>query len=157
MLKREGAFDLLLQDLETPELAEVLSDQLGIDLRGKPRMITVRKWSALKDGRIHNDGEAKIATSLLYLNKDWDAAKGGAIRVLRDEHNFENMAAEVAPVFGNFFAFRRTENSWHGHKPFDGKRHVIQITWLRSEADLARKEKRGWLSFQLKKLFGSSY
>src|SRR4051812_20143630 len=53
LLKRQGAFDALLKDLEGPELAAILSDKLGLNLRDKPRMITVRKWSAIKDGRIH--------------------------------------------------------------------------------------------------------
>jgi len=156
-LKRSGAFDALLKDLEGPELAEILSEKLGLELRDKPRMITVRKWSAGNDGRIHNDGEAKIATSLLYLNDEWPEGDGGRLRVLRSETSFDDSAAEVPPVYGTFFAFARTENSWHGHKPFTGERRVIQITWLRSWEDYERKEKRGRFSLLLKGLFSSSY
>ena len=115
-------------------------------------MITIRKWSALKDGRIHNDGEAKICTALLYLNPSWGGSEqGGRLRVLRGETDFENMALEVSPTYGSFFAFARTDNSWHGHKPFAGERRVIQVTWLRSWEDFHRKHKRGKLSFSLKK------
>jgi hypothetical protein len=63
----------------------------------------------------------------------------------------------VPPVFGSFFAFKRTENSWHGHKPFTGERRVIQTTWLRSWDDFDRKEKRGRFAFLLKRLLSSSY
>jgi len=157
LLARQGAFDALLNDLEGPDLAEILSDKLGLDLRDKPRMITVRKWSAGNDGRIHNDGEAKIATSLLYLNETWPQGDGGRLRVLRSKGSFDNTAAEVPPVYGTFFAFARTEDSWHGHKPFTGERRVIQITWLRSWEDYNRKEKRGRVSFLLKRLLSSSY
>src|SRR5579872_4071154 len=59
VMERKGAFDALLSDLESREYAGVVGDKLGLDLRGKPCIITVRKWSAIKDGRIHNDGEAK--------------------------------------------------------------------------------------------------
>jgi Rps23 Pro-64 3,4-dihydroxylase Tpa1-like proline 4-hydroxylase len=157
LLKREGMFDALLRDLEGPEIAAILSDKLGLELRDKPRMITVRKWSAGNDGRIHNDGEAKICTSLIYLNEAWPEGDAGRLRVLRSEHSFDDTAAEVPPVFGTFFAFKRTENSWHGHKPFTGERRVIQTTWLRSWDDFDRKEKRGRFAFLLKRLLSSSY
>ncbi len=157
LLERKGAFDALLSDLESPELAALLSDKLGLELRDKPRMITVRKWSAGSDGRIHNDGEAKIATSLIYLNETWPEGDGGRLRVLRSDQSFDDTAAEVPPTYGTFFAFARTENSWHGHKPFTGERRVIQTTWLRSWEDYRRKEKRGRFSFLLKRFTSSSY
>ena len=157
LLKRKGMFDALLRDLEGPEIAALLSDKLGLELRDKPRMITVRKWSAGNDGRIHNDGEAKICTSLIYLNETWPEGDAGRLRVLRSENSFDDTAAEVPPVFGTFFAFARTENSWLGHKPFTGERRVIQTTWLRSWDDFERKEKRGRFAFMLKRLLSSSY
>ena len=48
--------------------------------------------------------------------------------------------------------FARTENSWHGHKPFTGERRVIQITWLQSQKEYDRKLKRGRFSYFLKRL-----
>lgn len=156
LLKCEGAFAELLKDLEGPEIAEILSEKLDLELRDKPRMITIRKWSAGNDGRIHNDGVAKIATSLLYLKQE-DAGEAGRLRVLRSKKTFEDYAREVPPTYGSFFAFKRTENSWHGHKPYTGERRVIQITWLRSWEDVERKEKRGKFSLFLKKLLSSSY
>ena len=157
-LTREGAFDVLLTDLEWPTLAELLTEKFGVELRDKPFIITVRKWSAAKDGRIHNDSESKIVTALLYLNESWgEAEQGGCFRVLRSEKSFDDMAAEICPAFGTFVAFARTENSWHGHKPFVGERRVVQITWLRSWEDLERKEKRGRFSFLLKKILPRAY
>jgi hypothetical protein len=32
-------------------------------------------------------------------------------------------------------AFKRAENSWHGHKPFAGARRVVQFNWVTSEKD----------------------
>jgi hypothetical protein len=37
-------------------------------------------------------------------------------------------------------AFRRSEKSFHGHKPFVGERRMIQLAWVR-EGPLARCEK----------------
>lgn len=156
-LKREGAFDALLTQMESG-MAAVLTEKFGVELRDKPHMITIRKWSAAKDGRIHNDGKAKIVTCLFYLNEDWPGGEdGGRFRILRSDKSFDDTAAEVSPDFGNFAAFVRTENSWHGHRPFAGERRVIQMTWLQSWDDLKRKEKDGRLSFLLKKFLPNSY
>lgn len=153
-MKRQGAFDRLLADLENPALSDLLTEKFGVDIRDKPQIITVRKWSAAKDGRIHNDGEAKVGNSLLYLNPVWSSTDtGGRFRVLRSNKSFDDMAAEVPPLFGTFLAFVRTDNSWHGHPSFVGERRVIQATWVRSWEDMKRKERRGRLSLTLKKFF----
>lgn len=154
---RKGAFDALLKELEGPEIAEILGNKLGIDLSGKPRLITIRKWSAKKDGRIHNDSLSKICTSLVYLNETWPEEDGGRLCVLRDGKSFDSAVEKVEPSAGTFFAFKRTANSWHGHKPFVGERRVVQITWLQSEEDLKRKEKRGALSHFLKKIMPGAH
>jgi hypothetical protein len=148
-----GAFAKLLQDLKNPEVSKIVSEKLDIDLVDKPKMITIRKISAAKDGRIHTDGEAKIATMLTYLNDKWDGTAAGCLRVLRNEKSFEDYVEQISPLTGTVFAFRRSDGSWHGHTPFVGERRVVQMTWLRSEADVARKEKRGALSHNLKKMF----
>ncbi|HXI86656.1 MAG TPA: 2OG-Fe(II) oxygenase [Parvularculaceae bacterium] len=150
--KAEGAFAELIADLQSPRLAEILSEKLGLDLKDKPRMITIRKLSKEGDGRIHNDSASKIATMLIYLNDDWNDAEGGAIRALNGPDSMDDYAAEVSPVAGNVFAFARSETSWHGHPPFAGERYVVQTTFLVSEEALARKENRGGLQLLLKKL-----
>lgn len=148
-----GMFAKLLADLKSPEVSKIVSEKLDIDLVGKPKMITIRKISQAKDGRIHTDGEAKIATMLTYLNDKWDGSGAGCLRVLRNEKDFEDYVEQISPLTGTVFAFRRSNHSWHGHTPFVGERRVVQMTWLRSEADVARKEKRGTLSHNLKKMF----
>ena len=32
-------------------------------------------------------------------------------------------------------AFKRSNNSWHGHEPFAGERRVIQFNWLTSQGN----------------------
>lgn len=148
-----GEFAKLLQDLKSPEVSEIVSEKLDIDLVDKPKMITIRRVSQAKDGRIHTDGEAKIATMLTYLNDKWDGTAAGCLRVLRNGKNFEDYVEQISPLTGTVFAFRRSDCSWHGHTPFVGERRVVQMTWLRSEEDVARKERRGSLSHSLKKIF----
>jgi hypothetical protein len=147
-----GTFAKLLAEMKSRAVSEIVSEKLDIDLVEKPRMITIRKLSAAKDGRIHTDSESKIATLLVYLNDAWNASAEGRLRVLRSGTDFEDMTEEISPVTGSLFAFRRADNSWHGHKPFVGERRVVQMTWLRSQADIERKQQRGSLSHFFKKV-----
>jgi hypothetical protein len=151
--RSHGAFAKLLEELKRPEVSEIVSEKLDIDLVDKPKMITIRRVSQAKDGRIHTDGEAKIATMLTYLNDRWDGTGAGCLRVLRNGKDFEDYVEQISPLTGTVFAFRRSDSSWHGHTPFVGERRVVQMTWLRSADDVARKEKRGALSHRLKKIF----
>ena len=145
----------LVHSLEDPAFADHLGELLGVESLGSlPSIVTLRKWSKETDGRIHNDGASKVVTALLYLNETWPEGSGGRFRVLTDDQSFEHLAApEVPPLYGYFAAFRRTENSWHGHPPFAGERRVIQIAWLASLEDKLRKEKRGRFTRLVKSLF----
>jgi SM-20-related protein len=152
--KLEGseAFNRLMDDLNSPELADVLTEKFGVDFTQKPRMITVRRLSQLSDGPIHCDSKSKILTMLTYLNADWDGTGAGCIRVLNGPTDFEDFTEEVPPLAGYVFAFLRADDSWHGHLPFAGERYVVQTTFLTSQEELDRKENRGGLQLFLKKL-----
>ena len=106
-MKVEGAFQRLIDDMSSDRFAEILGEKLGIELKDKPRLITVRKWSAAKDGRIHNDGEAKIATALIYLNDDWGASGEGCFRVLNGPNSMDDYTCEAPQIFGTLIAFKR--------------------------------------------------
>ena len=110
-----SAFARLLKELEGPQVRRIVEEKLGVDLEGKPTMITLRANCQAKDGRIHADATFKLATLLLYLNEDW-ADMGGRLRALRSGTDIEDYAAEVAPQGGLAFCFRVQPNSWHGHK-----------------------------------------
>ncbi len=146
------AFNALMQDLQSAELAEILTEKFGVDFTDKPRMITVRRLSQKSDGPIHNDSRSKILTMLVYLNDVWDGSSAGCIRVLNGPKDFEDFNVEVPPLYGSVFAFLRSENSWHGHLPFEGERYVVQTTFLTSQDELDRKENRGGFQYFLKKL-----
>jgi SM-20-related protein len=148
----QGTFANLLTEMKSQQVAEIVSEKLDIDLVSKPKMITIRKLSSARDGRIHTDSESKIATLLVYLNDSWQDSSEGRLRVLRNETDFDDMVEEISPVTGSLFAFRRAGNSWHGHTPFVGERRVVQMTWLRNQADIERKEHRGKLSHFFKKV-----
>jgi hypothetical protein len=68
------------------------------------------------------------------MNSSWEAP-GGRLRLLRSGNDLEDMITEIPPVEGTMLAFKRAENSWHGHKPFVGVRRVIQFNWVIAERD----------------------
>jgi hypothetical protein len=60
----------------------------------------------------------------------------------------------MRPTYGNFAIFKRTDNSYHGHLPWEGERRVIQIAWIVSEEEKNRKSRDGRLARFFKKLLG---
>src|SRR5262249_24870165 len=95
-------------------------------------MYSLRGYLRARDGQIHTDSKDKILTVLLYLNEHWENS-GGRLRLLRDGTDLENYVAEVPPDNGNLLIFKRTENSWHGHQPFEGPRRALQMNWMTGE------------------------
>jgi SM-20-related protein len=153
-VKLQGRFKQLIDELEGPELTEELSRKFGQDLHKYPRLTTVMKRSQPKYGSIHTDGPSKVMTMLVYMNDEWQQDEGGRLRVLYDEKNFEPFKLEVPPTMGTMFAFLRSDNSWHGHLPFSGERRVVQIAWVKSQADVDRKKKNNRMAQFLKGIFG---
>jgi SM-20-related protein len=146
------AFGRLLADVKSADFSRIVGEKLGRDLVNRPQMIVARKWSAAKDGRVHTDGEDKVATALVYLNDDWNTG-AGALRFLAGP-DLDGPGTDPIPArYGGFAAFARADDSWHGHKPFTGERRVLQIFWLKDEAAAARKGKRHKRSRWLKALW----
>lgn len=151
-MKIEGAFAELIREIEGPEFTAAVSQALGTDLSPYPQLITIRKVSAAHEGNIHCDSESKIATALIYMNEGWLSPEG-RFRVLKDEHDFNSYVAEISPEMGSMVGFKRADHSWHGHTPFVGERRVVQIAWVRSQADIDRKKRRHGMSTFFKNFF----
>lgn len=145
------AFAGLIRELESPEMRRAFEEKFGLDLGGRPTMVTVRGRCQERDGQIHTDTETKIITVLLYLNGAWEAP-GGRLRLLRSATDLENVILEVPPMEGTLLAFRRSDNSWHGHKPFVGERRVIQLNWVTDAGVVRREQLRHRLTAFLKRL-----
>ena len=128
------AFQTLLDELESDAFREAFEEKFGLDLSGRPTVTTVRGRCDARDGKIHTDSTSKIITVLIYMNESWQDT-GGRLRLLRSADNLDDIIAEVPPVAGTLLAFKRSDNSWHGHEPFAGERRVIQFNWLMSEGN----------------------
>jgi hypothetical protein len=122
----------MIAELDTDRFRELMAEKFGVDLAGRPTTFTLRGACAAKDGQIHTDSRSKILTILIYLNPAW-SPDGGRLRLLRNGRDLEDYAAEVPPTFGQLLAFRRSETSWHGHKPYEGPRRVLQMNYVTSE------------------------
>lgn len=130
----------LLRALRSRAFSAAIGACFGLQLSPATLMVTLRGRCRASDGRIHTDSRTKVVTALLYLNQQW-TAPGGRLRLLRSPTDLEDMIAEVSPLAGTFVAFRRSENSFHGHPPFAGERRYIMLNWM-TDAAVARRELR---------------
>jgi SM-20-related protein len=129
-----SAFQALLDELNSDEFREAFEEKFELDLSGRPTITTVRGRCGPGDGKIHTDSATKIITVLLYMNDIWDQP-GGRLRLLRSARDLNDIIVEVPPIAGTLLAFKRSNNSWHGHEPFVGERRVIQFNWLTSQGN----------------------
>lgn len=147
----------LVNDLTRREFADAIGKRLGLpDLGSYPTLVTICRFLNKRHGTIHTDSRSKIATALLYLNADWPDTSEGCLRFLARIDDIDSLVVdEIRPLYGTIAAFRRADNSFHGHLPHEGERRVIQVAWLTSEKEKLRKTQRGNLSRVFKRLFGS--
>lgn len=152
-----AALNTLIEQLIAPPMAGAIGAHLGIpDLASRPTLVTLCARLNRRHGTIHTDSASKVVTALVYLNEEWPDTSAGCLRFLGAIDDIDaTVAPEVKPLYGELAAFRRTDNSFHGHLPWEGERRVIQVAWLVSEAAKARKTRRGRTSRWLKKLVGS--
>jgi SM-20-related protein len=145
------AFAALIDELRGEAVQAAFEEKFGIDLKGRPTMFTVRGRCSTRDGNIHTDSATKLITVLIYMNPNWEEA-GGRLRLLRSATDLDDFILEVPPEEGTLITFRRSENSWHGHKPFIGPRRVIQMNWVVSPAVVRYENRRHRISAVLKKI-----
>jgi hypothetical protein len=147
-------FAKLIEEMRSEEFRKAFEEKFNLDLTNRPDMITVRGRCSEKDGKIHTDSETKD-----HHNPSLHEFGLGIIRwpasivAIRDESG--RCLLEVPPTEGTLLAFRRSNNSWHGHKPFSGPRRVIQFNWVTSEAVVRREQNRHRFSAWIKKLRGA--
>jgi hypothetical protein len=147
-------FAKLIDEMRSEDFRKSFEEKFNVDLTNRPDMITVRGRCSEKDGKIHTDSDTKIITILIYMNSAWESS-GGQLRLLRSGNNLDDVILEVPPTEGTLLAFRRSSNSWHGHKPFSGPRRVIQFNWVTSEAVVRREQNRHRLSAWTKRIRGA--
>lgn len=130
------SFEALVRAFGGPEVQEIFAQKFGEEMLGKPTVFKIRKWEVPTGGYIHTDSRSKLLAALIYFNPEWPA-EGGRFRVLRSGTDMEDYADEILPLDGTLVAFRRSDRSFHGYKPYEGERRMIQMNYV----DPAKLEK----------------
>jgi len=149
------AFDAFMKAIQGPEFTALVEKKLGIDLKGRPTMVTARGVSAARDGQIHTDSRTKLITVLIYMNNAWEA-KTGRLRLLRGPDDLEDVIAEVPPEEGTMLIFKNEPHAWHGFHAFEGPRRVIQLNWVTGMGVVRREQFRHRVSAFFKRLVGKN-
>jgi SM-20-related protein len=152
-LKIAGRFKDLIDELLEPSLQSVVEEKFEVDLTGRPTMYTVRGFCRARDGKIHTDSNTKIITVLLYMNDNPWESSSGRLRLLRNGSDLEDYVAEVEPAGGTLLIFKRSDKSWHGHHPYEGRRRAIQLNWVTDQSVVDREQGRHGFSSKIKRLF----
>ena len=145
-----AAARMMFGELSGPRFRDAVAAKFGLALDDAPVMTTLRGASREKDGRIHCDSAAKRVTVLLYLNpasEAW-ARKEGCLRLLRSPDNLDDYAVEVPPTDGTLLVFPNGPTTWHGHKTFVGRRYVVQLNYMTTDAKARHEMRRHrWSAF----------
>src|SRR6201992_3387013 len=147
------AFAEFMRAIQGPDFTRAVEHKLGVDLKGRPTMVTARGVSAARDGQIHTDSRTKLITVLIYMNNAWEA-KTGRLRLLRGPDDLEDVIAEVPPEEGTLLVFKNEPHAWHGFHPFEGPRRVIQMNWVTDVGVVKREQTRHRVSAFFKRLRG---
>lgn len=141
----------LIDQLDGPAFEKAIEKKFDVALEGHPKMYSLRGYCRGTDGKIHTDSKDKIITVLLYLNDRW-THEGGKLRMLRNSTDLDDFSEEVPPDNGTLLVFKRSDRSWHGHGPFEGRRCSIQMNWMVSEGARGFHKLRHSISATMKKL-----
>jgi hypothetical protein len=147
------AFGRFMAAIQGPEFTRAVEKKLGVELKGRPTMVTARGVSAARDGQIHTDSRTKLITVLIYMNNSWEA-KTGRLRLLRGPNDLNDVIAEVPPDEGTLLIFKNEPNAWHGFEAFEGPRRVIQLNWVTDAGVVWREQTRHKISAFFKRLRG---
>ena len=150
-LRYADFFQKFIDELQSDELRAIIAQKFSIDLSLSPTMLTIRGQTDGSDGKIHTDTPTKLMTLLLYLNEDWQE-KSGNLRLLRNNVDLENYFEEVIPSAGKLLVFKVTDNCWHGHHSFVGKRRALQLNYVTDHKIVNQEMKKHAFSYSLKQL-----
>lgn len=143
------AMQQLVDELSGEDFRHAVETKFGLDLQGRPPMVTIRGFARHKDGRIHADSDNKVVSLLLYLNEEWPH-DGGQLRFLRDPNDLESTIVQITPLAGTLAIFKVTPNGWHGHNKFVGERRVVMLNYMVSEEVRQSELKRHRFSAKVK-------
>ena len=144
----------MVTEVEGTRLRDMIAAKLNMVLDDAPTMLTMRLHCRAKDGQIHTDSDAKRVTILLYLNPENAAfnQQEGCLRLLRGPSDLDDFAVEIPPTRGTLLVFPNGPDTWHGHLPYVGPRHSIQLNYMTNDGKARSELRRHKLSALVKRL-----
>ena len=122
----------LISELQHEDYRRSLSHLLQIDLSQTYQEITLKCYSNKNFLSPHTDKDLVVATHLIFLNLDWQAAWGGELMLMNDP---QTCFKRHIPRWDQSFAFVRSDQSWHAVAPVlndDVTRMVLQVAFWRT-------------------------
>jgi SM-20-related protein len=145
-------FQQLINELEGDTLRDVIAQKFDLNLTQKPTMLTLRGQVSERDGQIHTDSKSKLITLLLYMNANWESTTG-KLRLLRSKDSLDDYFEEISPLGGSCLIFKVTENCWHGHEVYIGKRLSMQLNYMAGKTALSKNLNHHRFTAMLKRWF----
>ncbi len=111
-----GAWSELAMDLLSPAYCAAMSLVTNCDL--SDALLEVNLFHYPPGGVLgpHPDLADKIATHVLFFNREWNDSDGGCLNILRSA-NPQEIAKIISPVVGASAILVRSESSWHAVSP----------------------------------------
>ena len=112
----------LIDEITSKEVADALGDKLGIETLVEVSNPGHDRPFAQSAARHHPYRQLVEGRDSARLpQRSWNGESGRCLRLLKSADNIDDIIVpEVSPVFGNFVMFKRADNSFHGHLPFEG-------------------------------------
>ena len=134
--------------------AERVSAQLEIGVEGIDRERQAVRIELELLGEVRQARRAAAAAREHDVGKERIGGPRGRLRLVRSEHDLNDVIAEVPPEQGTLLLFKNEPNAWHGFEPFSGPRRVIQLNWVTSASVVRREQFRHRVSALFKRLKG---
>ncbi|MEU7935379.1 2OG-Fe(II) oxygenase [Micromonospora echinofusca] len=111
-----GSWPGLVTELAGDAYRDAVARMVDVDLSSC--RVEIRLCAYPTDGWLsaHTDRPDKIVTQVFYLNEEWDAGWGGALRLLSSA-NDDDVHTVVPPLLDTSVVFVRSDDSWHSVAP----------------------------------------
>ncbi len=141
----------MMDDLEGSEFRAAIERKFEIDLTGRPTMYTVRVSSATATVISIPTPRPRSSRFCSISTRDGKRMEAGSACYARASR-WTIPSRKSSPNGGTLLAFRRSDNSWHGHKPFTGQRRAIQLNWVTGSDVVTSEQRRHAFATRIKKL-----
>ena len=96
--------------------------------------------------------ERQLTPDATATSQHWSGRMALQVQDSQQQSFSAGFELQGRPENGTLLVFKRSENSWHGHEPFEGKRRAIQMNWVTDNAVVEHEQRRHRVTAFLKKI-----